>query len=261
MQAEGKFWPTYIMKNSEKLLNRILITRQPEQSAEFVNLLSSRGLYPFILPMIETVPVECEIKNKVFDYLIFTSSNAFNYFKKYINSIKFGKIAAVGKKTAEAIEREGFDVNLIPEDYSGEGLVKKFMNREINGMKFLIPGPKKTSNTLKNFLVSKKAIVESPVVYETIGIQYPRGFISGFIQGNLIDCITFASPSAARSFLSQTKIPDTVKETVVIGRTTFSYLQENGINAVYPNKYTVNDMVELICKINDEKNKLSGGTL
>lgn len=249
------------MKNNVKFIEKVLITRQPEQSVEFVNLLSSRGLYPFLLPMIETVPVECEIKNKAFDYLIFTSSNAFHYFKKYINSVKYGKIAAVGKKTADAIERGGFAVNLIPEDYSGEGLVKKFMNKEINGMKFLIPGPRKTGNTLKNFLISKKAIVETPVVYETLKVDYPEGYIPEFIENNYIDCITFASPSAARSFLSQTKIPGSIKKTVVIGKTTYNYLQENGITSVYPKKYTVKDMVELICKINNEKNKLSGGTL
>lgn len=241
------------MRNSINLLNRILITRQPEQSVEFINLLSSNGLYPFILPMIQTVPVECEIKNKAFDYLIFTSSNAFNYFKKHIKDLNFGNIAAVGQKTAEVIESAGYHVNLIPQDYSGEGLVKIFMNKEINGMKFLIPGPRKTSNTLKNFFVSKNAVVETPVVYETLEITYPQGYIEDFIKKNEIECLTFASPSAARSFLSQANIHDTVKKIVVIGKTTYSYLNELNIDSIYPEKYTVKGMVELICKFNEER--------
>lgn len=34
---------------------RVLVTRQFEQSGSFVNLLSAKGHYPFLLPMIETV--------------------------------------------------------------------------------------------------------------------------------------------------------------------------------------------------------------
>ena len=56
---------------------RVLVTRQFEQSGSFVNLLSAKGHYPFLLPMIETVQLCPVIEPGEYEiiFLIFGNNN------------------------------------------------------------------------------------------------------------------------------------------------------------------------------------------
>jgi uroporphyrinogen-III synthase len=231
-------------------IDNVLITRQPEQSIEFINLLSSNGYFPFLLPMIKTVELKYTIKNKAFDYLVFTSANSIKYFLKDIKKINYGQIVTVGAKTSEFAKEHGLKTDIIPKVYSSEGLIQHFRDKEIQGMKFLIPGPKKRTETFKNFLVSKNAVVEAPAVYKTQHVNYDEGFVDNFIINNKIDCVTFASPSAAEGFLKNSSSDIKIKHIISIGQTTYKYLKSHGISSEYPARYTVENIVSLINEIN-----------
>ncbi len=236
------------MKNNK--IHNVLITRQPEQSVEFINLLSANGYFPFLLPMIKTVGLDYKIKNKAFDYLVFSSANSVKYFLKDMKNINYGQLIAVGEKTAKFANKYGLKADITPRTFSGEGLIEYFRDKEIHGMKFLIPGPKKSTETFKTFLISRNAVVESPAVYETIPVDYDDGFVDNFLIDNKIDCVTFASPSAAEAFLRNLNSDMKIKYIISIGKTTYEYLKSFGINSKYPAKYTVESIVSLINEIN-----------
>ena len=54
---------------------RVLVTRQFEQSGSFVNALSAKGHYPFLLPMIETVQLCPVIEPGEYEIIFYTSAN------------------------------------------------------------------------------------------------------------------------------------------------------------------------------------------
>ena len=69
----------------------VLVTRSKEQSADFIELLQNNSFEVFLLPLIEFQSINhSELKSLFkselpFDWIIFTSHNAVNYFFKTIS--------------------------------------------------------------------------------------------------------------------------------------------------------------------------------
>ncbi|MCB4205488.1 uroporphyrinogen-III synthase [Deferribacterales bacterium Es71-Z0220] len=229
-------------------MKNILVTRQAEQSVDFINLLSKNLFYPFMLPMIETVGVDFVTKKQVYDYIIFTSTNAAKFFfaKSKAKGVKY---IAVGSTTAKYLETYGVKAYTPKDDFSAEGLIEYFRNIDIKDTNILIPAPEKHSDTLKNFLISNGALVETVVAYKTNEVQYPEGYLNNFLIENKIDTVTFASPSAAKSFFSNAMTGMDIYNLnyIAIGKTTYKFLKENyNIESHYPDEYTVEGVIKLL---------------
>ncbi|MCA1927029.1 MAG: uroporphyrinogen-III synthase [Calditerrivibrio sp.] len=231
---------------------KILITRQPEQSIEFINNLSFNRLYPFILPMIKTIPVKFDISDSYYDYVIVTSANTSEFLRPYIDKLKYNRAIAVGKKTKHAMDFVGFRSVEIPETFSQKGLIKYLSNEPIAGKKFFLPGAEERPDELNKFIMDNGGIVDSPSVYSTEKICYDDGYIVEFINEIGFDAVTFLSPSAAKGFFSQISFSDIKKVPlfVSIGPTTHDYLISIGIDNIYPKtNFTVDGIVELLVDI------------
>ncbi len=227
-------------------MKNVLITRQAEQSVEFINLLSKNGFYPFILSLIQTLPVEFETEYNKYDFIVFPSVNAVKYFFQNKNKICFNHIVSVGSKTAEYLKNLGFTSDYVPDKFSAEGLAKLFENVKIKHKTFLLPGPEKRKDEFYKFLLSKNCYAEIITVYKTLSVKYETGYIEKFIDENKVDIVTFASPSAAKSFFYQIRDIKRELKFVSIGTTTYNYLKTLGIDSIYPNEFTAAGMVELI---------------
>ncbi|UOD34707.1 uroporphyrinogen-III synthase [Deferribacteraceae bacterium V6Fe1] len=236
-------------------MKNILVTRQAEQSVDFINLLSKNLFYPFLLPMIETIGVDFVTKKQVYDYIIFSSTNAAKFF--FLKSKAKGvKYIAVGSSTAKYLDTFGVNAFTPKDEFSAEGLIEYFRDIDIKDANILIPTPEKHSDSLKNFLVSNGALVETVVVYKTDEVKYPTGHLNNFLLENNIDTVTFASPSAAKSFFSNAEKNKDIYNLkyISIGKTTYSFLKENyNIQSHYPDKYTVEGIVELLNDIRRKK--------
>ncbi|MGA1847210.1 uroporphyrinogen-III synthase [Deferribacter abyssi] len=235
-------------------IKNILITRQPNQSVDFINELSKHGFYPFLLPMVKIIPLDYSLSLNDYDFIIFTSTNAVKYFSNNLKKIKFKNIIAIGEKTASLLKQYDILPNIIPDEFSAEGLIKVLDNLDIKNNSFLIPTTPTRSELLEKYLKQREALVEIRYVYKTVGENYPEGYIENFIINNKIDTITFASPSAAKSFLQQVKNTNFNLLTIIsIGKTTATFLEQNGIKSYYPEKYTVKGMVKLISSLSKNK--------
>ena len=129
----------------------IVLTRPEEVDTEFRKRVEQTGYkllsYPTI--RIRTSKITAEIRQTVqnlasFDWLIFTSSNGIRYFIKLLHDFKIPlsvlgtvKIAAVGTKTAEEINRYGLTVSFIPAQFTANDLAHQLP--KVHGKRICIP--------------------------------------------------------------------------------------------------------------------------
>lgn len=241
-------------------IKNALITRQPEQSVDLINLLSKNGFYPYLIPMIVTTPIHFELKRAVYDYVILTSPNGVTYFANHIKMMKAEKYVVVGTKTAETLHLQGITNMDIPDVFSQEGLINYFSEKQVQGLHILLPSPEKSSPNLKNFLISKGAVVEKPAIYKTDKLKYENGEVPELLKEFNIDTVIFASPSAAEAFFDNLKKYElTARMTCIsIGKTTYEFLKNSlGISSYYPEQSTVKGMVELLNNLRRDYEELS----
>ncbi|WP_022851044.1 uroporphyrinogen-III synthase [Limisalsivibrio acetivorans] len=227
----------------------VLVTRQEKQSGEMMEMLKGIGCEPFLLPLIETVSVKADIPDLEFDVVVFTSTNAVDSFVPYFRSTKYKWVVAVGIKTKEVLENLDIPCDGMPSEFSSEGLKRYFDEIDVKGKRFLLPGPRKRMGNFIEYLEERGAEVHNVVTYETLHKIYPDGFVDNCLKDNDIDIITLTSPSCAQSLLKQTEDLGGYR-VVCVGKTTGEYLENRGVKAYWPDRYTVRDMVELIAEMN-----------
>ena len=226
---------------------RVLVTRQFEQSGTFVNALSAKGHYPFLLPMIETVQLCPVIEPGEYEIIFFTSANAVKYFAPYHNNIHGKAYIALGKKTAHAMEVFlGISSHITPTVYDLNNAMQIIYSIPLQNARILSPGAEKRLDMPVEQLHEMCADLITPAVYETTFAEYPDGYVDNFITENKIDTVTFCSPSAAKSFLRQFNGDKSLLDIVSIGTTTALFLDKQGITSRYPENFTVESMVEII---------------
>lgn len=226
---------------------RVLVTRQFEQSGSFINALSGRGHYPFLMPMIETVQLCPLIEDGTYEVILFTSANAVRYFAPYNERIRGVVYIAVGPKTAQAMETFlGVSADRIPVVHDMEHVKKLLMSIPLNGARILSPGAMERVTSDDGELEEFGAIVIKPSVYETNFAEYPKGYVDKFLVENRINTVTFCSPSAAKSFFQQFFLNPLDFDFVSIGATTADYLAGTGIQSRFPEVFTVEQMTEII---------------
>jgi len=203
--AEGSL-PMLPLKNK-----RVVITRPLEQSMEFAQELERQGALPLTIPAIRLAsasdaPSFQSRANQLvrYDWLIFTSANAVEYFWLYAGNPtseleRAGtRIAAVGPATQSALQKHGVTVHAIPEHFEGIGVATALGN--IEGKRILLPRSTKAGHELPAALAALGAQVDLLPLYSpqhaTIGEEERVTLTAG------VDVVTFASGSAVRSFVA-----------------------------------------------------------
>ena len=230
-----------------RVSKRVLVTRQFEQAGSFVNVLSDKGHYAYLLPMIETVQLCPTIDDGTYQVLLFTSANAVKYFAPYHERVRGLVYIAVGPKTAQAMQVYlGVSADRIPVVYDMANVREVLSSMDLNGAKILSPGAKVRTEFSTNELDGMGATILTPTVYETTYADYPKGYVDQFINEHKIQTVTLCSPSAAKSFLSQVNDDLSGLDIVSIGTTTAAYLEGVGIKSRYPTDFTVEAMANII---------------
>lgn len=203
-----------VLKRAQKPLagKRVLVTRAMDQSKELINKLHSAGAEVVHIPTIEIVDPDsweaCDnaISNlAAYDWLIFSSTNGVQFFLSRlktttgISGLKSKKIAAVGRKTEQVLKAAGLQVDLVPEEYSAEGLVHEFKKKDVTEKRFMIPQAQKSREILSKSLKALGANVDAVPVYNN---KIPKlDDLSQVKNGQHLDILTFTSPSTFRNFL------------------------------------------------------------
>jgi uroporphyrinogen-III synthase len=192
---------------------KIIVTRSWKQASGFIAKLKVLGADPIPFPTIQIrEPEERESCDEVidrlstFDWVIFSSFNGAHFFLTRLREHGSGtidaKIAAVGRTTADAVRSFGYNVDLIPEEFSASGILQSLKDVDIDGKRFLLPTSNIGRDELQRGLQERGALAEKLEAYRTVANRdLDSEGIRRQIQNGEIDCITFFSPSAFNFFI------------------------------------------------------------
>lgn len=247
---------------------RVLITREYTKDYE---PLEDLGAEIFEFPTIEIAPPESykELdesidKIETYNWIIFTSANGFKYFMQRlmhkemdIRDLKGIKICAIGTKTAEAIRNYGIKVDLIPEEFTAEGLIKVFSQQStansLKGMKFLLPRAEVAREVFPQKVRELGGEINTPAAYRAIKPEKHGKRLKRFLKEGRITIATFTSAATFNNFMDiiDEDATEILKDVTiaVIGPVTAKAIEKAGLKvSIMPKEATIKAMVDEIIK-------------
>ena len=181
----------------------LLLTRSIKQSNELKECINLKNFNFFNCPMLKIKPIKLtksQIKEiKVADAIIFSSANAVNISRNYLNSFS-NKVFCVGDDTKSACLKNNIK-NVSSSDGNVNDLInlitKKIKDRS---KKLVYISAKQTAVNLPLVLKSKKIYVKKIVIYESKKIKTIQKPILNLIRLNKLNFITFFSKKTAQAF-------------------------------------------------------------
>ena len=246
----------------------IVITRTVDQSYESSKIFIRLGADVIVFPTLEIVPPSSwqpfdEIltgKDNI-DYLIFTSAHAVSMFKKRCDELSLTinftsgmlKVVAVGSKTANVCKELGIPVHIIPQKFSGEGVVDELSKYDLKDKVVFIPRSAIGREALPNGLKELGAIIKTAPVYNVAlpafdNLKAPVEKLNK----SKPDLFIFTSPSTFENFLQILSITDPAKyfngcRIAVIGPTTKSAIEERKVKVdIMPDEFTIDGLAKTI---------------
>jgi len=135
------------------------------------------------------------------------------------------KVAAIGRTTAGELAGFGILADMIPDNESSAGLLKKFASLDMANKKVLLPRAKAASRELPDGLASLGATVEEVPAYMTIEVE------PADVDFKYIDQVLFTSDSTVRAFVKKFgRVPPHVKA-YCLGAPTQASARKHGIIA------------------------------
>ena len=242
----------------------VAITRPKDRAKKACEIVEELGGEAFLAPTLDLKPVDTEsLKELVaqkdeLDWLIFTSPTTIVSLKKFhpdfLKDLNF-KLAVIGNKTGKLAEKEGLTVDLMPEEFTAEGLIEEFKRQGITGKTIGIPRTASARAVLPEELEKLGNTVILAEAYKSLFPMDEKAVqeLIEKIENKEIDAITFTSPLTVENFFEivedKEKIAELLSEnvlTVCIGPITAKVLDKYDITYIYPDTYTVPDMMELL---------------
>ena len=244
----------------------VAITRPADRAKKACEIVEKLGGSAVLAPTLDLKPVNSDslkdlVRNKdCLDWIVFTSPttiDSFNlFYPDFFNDLNC-KVAVIGNKTGSLLEKQGITPDLMPSDFTAEGLVEEFTRLDIRNKTIGIPRTASARDTLPKGL---KELDNEVIIAEAYKSLFPmddesvKELISKIEKGE-IDAITFTSPLTVHNFFKISEDREKLTEllsdkllTVAIGPITGKVLDDYKVNHIYPDTYTVPDMMELLFK-------------
>lgn len=246
---------------------RILVTRSREQASELVAQLEDMGaacLEGATIAIAE--PADWQPLDRAvarlgsYHWLLFTSPNAVRFFFRRLaalgldsRALQGPRLAAVGTATAEALAGQGIKVDLLPEQFTAEGLSSALLAQGVAGQRILLPRALKARDILPDNLRAAGAGVDIVPVYQNITPPLSDE-IRQALKQRQIDLITFTSSSTVRNFidllgLAKEQLAELLSgvKIAAIGPITAATAHEAGLVVdIQPTEHTIAALVEAI---------------
>jgi uroporphyrinogen-III synthase len=227
---------------------RILVGRAPHQASALSAGLRKLGAEVLEIPFIEIRkprsfrPLDAALRHiSTYDWLILTSVNGVDAMWDRLKTLHLAKadlrhlqIAAIGPATKKAIEKRGLKVNVVPEEYVAESVVRS-LRPQVGGKRVLLVRAKVARDVIPRELRETGAQVDVVEAYQTVIPKSSRTRLRSVIknQARCPHVITFTSSSSVRNFLAllgKTPALEGVK-LASIGPVTSSTLRELNLRA------------------------------
>jgi uroporphyrinogen III methyltransferase / synthase len=197
---------------------KIVVTRAADQAAELSDRLRALGADPIELPVIalespaDPAPLDRAIANLgIYDWLIFTSVNGVRFFLERLDQSPHdlralkARICAIGPATRRAVEDLHLKVDLMPEEYVAEGVIKAFAAENLDGRKMLLPRAAVARDLIPVELAKLGAQVDVVEAYRNVVPSNAAARAHDiFSSEKKPDWITFTSSSTVKNLLAIT---------------------------------------------------------
>ncbi len=196
---------------------RVVVTRAKARAAEMVARLEGLGAEAIAVPTIAIAPPEdpgpleaaCD-RIATFDWVVFTSVNAVAAVAARLAAAPGGvrglegpHLCAVGAVTAEALESLGLRVDLVPDEYRAEGVLRALREQDdLTGVRVLLPRGDLARDLLRAELERAGAAVTAVTAYRTVPAELDGEGrdVRGMLRERGVDVVTFTSGSGVRNF-------------------------------------------------------------
>ena len=249
----------------------VVVTRAASQAGEFSAELEAYGAKVIVCPTIEiTEPETYERLDEAidhlygYDWLIFTSANAIDFFLRRLSTrgievqdLDDIKVCAIGQASADKLRDAHVHVDVIPSQAKAEGVfaaLAEFVggSEHLHGLNILLPRAAVGRDYLPKALEEAGARVDVVTAYRTIVPEnLDRGRLSAMLAGSA-DCIAFTSSSTVKNLARLFDTHDLSKilsgvTIACIGDLTAATAEEHGLKTdVKPNHSTVKDLAKSI---------------
>lgn len=196
---------------------RIVVTRSRAQAGALSTQLRVLGADVFELPTIEIQPptdlrafAELVQDAHAYDWIVFTSPNGVTaffdlFYKLYNDAREIGgaRIAAIGPGTAQRVKSFHLHVDLEPEEFVAEGLVRAFQEQgTVENLRILLARAEQARDVLSKQLTRLGAIVDEGFAYRTVAETRDVTGARRRLVDEGADLITFTSSSTVENFLA-----------------------------------------------------------
>ncbi len=242
----------------------IVITRPEAQAEGFGEMLRAAGARVILFPVIRVAPPETwekldEALGRIEEYrwIIFTSANGVAFFFRRLREIgrdlrdlKGIRIAAIGPATAAAVEALGIRVDLVPEEFVSEGVVKAFAGEDLRGGRVLLPRAAEARDVIPEGLAALGARCDIATTYRTIRSDRSASDLEPLFADGKVDVVSFTSPSTVKNFLGimgpAFSLPPGVR-IACIGPVTAAAARKAGLPVdILQERFTIPGMVEAL---------------
>ncbi len=191
---------------------RILITRARHQAPSVAKLIEEARAIPIALPCLALQQLPQNITtalNHIQNYsdVLFTSSNGVHAVAQACvqplhEIFATQRVAAVGKKTAQALQTHGIAANIIPKTASQEGLIQAYQQSGLP-QSLLFFRAADGSDILQTHLKKQGVHVTLVKAYQSICPQDEADDALNLLVAHRIDAVLLASPKTAAHYLQR----------------------------------------------------------
>lgn len=232
---------------------RVLVTRPRELSEEFGTKLSQLGAGVSYYPCIKTNPLNFEIELKGLTWLAFTSAAGVEAFFACLRdtgrdsrALSGLQIAAVGEKTALALEQYGIYADFTPTIYDGEHLARQLLdNGHIQAGQHLAlyRAEQGGENILDILREAGVGVTDVPVYQTLLAARLPAA------ESNY-DYVTFTSASCVQNFTrANPQLELSTLTALCIGPQTAAAARAMGMKTIVAKQATTAAMAEKLQEV------------
>jgi uroporphyrinogen-III synthase len=229
-----------------------------------IRRLEALGAIPITFPVIAIAPPEpgglldqAIQRLDSYDWIIFTSVNGVEHFWQRLDALGAGseepgpdmahfngKIAAIGPATASILKQYGMQVELIPDEYTAEGILDTISG--VSGCRILLPRADIARPALAQGLAERGAVIDEVPAYHTI-MALPQAEDYEALKDG-VNILTFTSSSTVRNFMSLTRDMDYGDPLVAcIGPVTAATARSLGLRVDgVAGEYTIDGLLECL---------------
>ena len=241
---------------------RIIITRAAAQAAELSGPLRELGADAIELPVIELAPLDDYTaldtaigQLETYDWLVFTSTNAVDYFLRRLaasgrdtRAVR-GRICAIGPATRARLEAVHLRPDLVPDEAIAEGVASAFAGFDMTGKRVLLPRAAAARELIPQTLDAMGAHLDIADAYRNIIPADAAARIRECLASRRrIDWITFTSGSTVKNWLSLAGRESLEGVRIAsIGPATSDVIRKHGLEVtVEADPHTVPGLIEAI---------------